>query len=129
MQERSMEWWLWTVTAAMLTVGLIADRAGLTAAIILTALQIPLVAVLRGGITSFPAQVRIGYLALLLIGLWNPLAFVHWIQFVGTWANVLVGYCFLARCVSLLPWNRREPLTKQKVIRTIFSVPVEGSIL
>jgi len=33
------------------------------------------------------------------------------IQFAGTTAMVLLGYCFLAHCLSRLPFSRVEPLT------------------
>jgi hypothetical protein len=42
---------------------------------------------------------------------------------------VLCGYCLLARCLSLLPCNRTQPLTIGLLRRTFISPPVEGSIL
>jgi hypothetical protein len=51
------------------------------------------------------------------------------VQLVGTWAMVLVGYCPLARALSLLPWNRRQPLSADLVRRTFLSPPVRGSIV
>ncbi|MBX3346336.1 MAG: hypothetical protein KF806_13480, partial [Nitrospira sp.] len=39
----------------------------------------------------------------------------------GTTARVLVGYCLLARTLSLAPWNRRQPLTWSMLRRTFFS--------
>ena len=42
---------------------------------------------------------------------------------------VLVGYCPLARMLSLLPWNRRQPLSVALVRRTFLSAPVSGSIV
>lgn len=129
MFERSMEWWLWLATVVLLTVGLVGDRTGLLAAIFLAGAQVPLIAQLRGGIISFPSQVRISYLILLVLGMYGPLAFLHWIQFVGTWAMVLTEYCFLARCLSLLPINRNRPLTGRDIIRTFVCPPVKGNVL
>jgi hypothetical protein len=48
---------------------------------------------------------------------------------VGTWAQLIFGYCTMARCVSLLPWNRKEPLSASLVTRTFFSRPMPGNIL
>jgi hypothetical protein len=42
---------------------------------------------------------------------------------------VLVGYCPLARALSLLPWNRSQPLSAALVRRTFVSAPVRGSIV
>ena len=39
-----------------------------------------------GSARSFPVQVRLAYLTLLLAGAWEPLAILHWIQLVGTTA-------------------------------------------
>jgi len=43
-------------------------------------------------------------------------------------AQVLVGYCLMARCVSMFPWNREEEFSLQYFRKTIFSKPVHGSI-
>ena len=49
---------------------------------------------------------------------------LFWIPAVGTAALVLVGYCLMARCLSLMPWNRTGPLTLPTIFRTFFSSPV-----
>lgn len=55
------------------------------------------------------------YMVLLVCGLWEPLRFLYWIQLIGTSAMVLVGYCLLARILSLMPWNLREPLSSNPI--------------
>ena len=126
---RPLDWWYWLATAALLSAALFGWRAMLACTIALAAVQIGHFAVRTGSLASFPVQVRGAYLALLLLGLWPPLSVVHWVQFVGTWAMVLTGYCFLARCLSLLPWNRQARPSVQVVVRTFLSRPVKGSIL
>jgi membrane protein implicated in regulation of membrane protease activity len=59
----------------------------------------------------------------------GPLGFFDWILLAGTAASVLVDYCLMARMLSLLPWNRRAPLTWHLVVRTFLRPPVRGSIL
>jgi hypothetical protein len=66
---------------------------------------------------------------LLLIALPPKLNVIYWVPTIGTWALILFGYCTMARTVSLLPWNRREPLSLSLLKRTYFSAPVRGSIL
>lgn len=129
MPKRDITWWFWLATDFALANYLFLDREFIEAAIALAAIQVPVFAKRGGGLTSFPAQVRLAYLALLIIGLWPPLRIVHWIQLAGTTAMVLTGYCFLARCLSLLPFNRTEPLTGRLLLGTFFSPPVTGSIL
>lgn len=129
MPKRNLTWWFWLATDFALANYLFVDRELIKAAIALAAVQVPIFARRGGGLASFPAQVRLAYLALLIIGLWPPLRIVHWIQLVGTTAMVLTGYCFLARCLSLLPFNRTEPMTGRLLLDTFFSPPVDGSIL
>ena len=65
---------------------------------------------------------------LLLLGLWEPLQFIHLVQLTGTAAMVLFGYCPLARAMSLLPWNRHEPLSAALIWRTIAELPRIGAV-
>lgn len=129
MPKRNLTWWFWLATDVALANYLFIDREFIKGAIALAALQIPVFAKRGGGLFSFPAQVRIGYLGLLIAGLWQPLRFIHWVQLVGTTAMVLFGYCFLARCLSLLPFNRDEPLSIALMRTTFLSPPVQGSII
>ena len=80
-------------------------------------------------VRAFSVQVRIAYLAVLATGLWPPLGFVHWLQLAGTMAQVGFDYCPLARLVSLMPWNRTQPLTFRLVWRTFALPPMSGSVL
>ena len=125
MPKRDIAWWFWLAVDVLLATSLLADRRMFAAVLAVAAIQIPVFAS-RG--TSFPVQVRITYLSLLVVGLWRPLGFIHWIQLAGTTAMILVGYCLLARCLSLLPFNRTEPLTAALVARTFFTPPVEWSL-
>ncbi len=126
---RDIKWWYWLVTAILLVGAVAGHRAAIAAAIALTAVQLVHFAARERAPTAFPVQVRAAYLALLVAGLIPPLGFIHWVQLVGTWAMVLVGYCPLARALSLLPWNRRQPLSAALVRRTFLSPPVRGSIV
>jgi len=116
MPSRPLEWWYWLAGA-------------MAGAIALTAWQALYLAWRSGVPTSFPVQVRLAYLGLFIAGLWPPLVVLHWIQLCGTTVMVLADYCLLARCLSLLPWNRHVPLTWRRVLRTFLSRPVKGNIL
>lgn len=129
MLRKSLGWYYWLAMAVLLSAALAGLRPALAAAIGLGVVQTTHYWRRTGSARSFPVQVRACYLALLALGAWPPLAFVHWIQFVGTWTMVTVDYCFLARCLSLAPWNRRAPLSWALVRRTFLSPPYAGSVL
>jgi hypothetical protein len=118
---RDLGWWYWVMTVGLLGAGLQGWAAGVPLAMVFCAVQIAHVTWLTRDVTSFPVQVRVAYLGLLLAGLWGPLQWVHWVQLVGTSARVVVGYCFLARVLSLASWNRRQPISWELLARTFCS--------
>jgi len=59
----------------------------------------------------------------------TPLQVVYWLPMAGTWMQVLFGYCMMARRVSLLPWNRKERLSADLLMKTFISRPVRGNIM
>ena len=115
-------WWYWFLTVGLLGAGLFGWPAGIYVAILLCGVQIGHVIWLARDLTAFPVQVRVAYLAMLIAGLWGPLQWIHWMQLAGTTARVLVGYCLLARTLSLAPWNRWQPLSFALIRRTFFSL-------
>jgi hypothetical protein len=127
--ERDMGWWYWLVTDLALVYGLLGGPLGFAPVIGITLVQAGHYLARERSLIAFPVQVRLGYLGLLLLGQWPPLYFVYWIQLAGTTAMVCFDYCPLARFLSLMPWNRREPFTLSLVARTITSPPVRGNIL
>ena len=126
---RKISWWYWLLSSAFLAVGVLGWTEGFYLVIALTAVQVIHYTGREKSLNAFPVQVRVAYLALLLCGLWDPLRSIYWISLFGTTAMVLSGYCLLARMLSLMPWNRREPLSLELVMRTFLSPPVEGNIL
>ncbi|MDR4471558.1 MAG: hypothetical protein MRJ92_02540 [Nitrospira sp.] len=114
-------WWYWLATVGLLGSDLLGWSPGIWLAMTLCLIQIVHVLRLVRDVTAFPLQVRVAYAMLLAAGLWAPLQWVHIIQLIGTTARVLVGYCLLARTLSLAPWNRRQPLTWSMLRRTFFS--------
>lgn len=108
LEYRTIGWWYWLVTVGLLSAGVSGWRTGFLLAIGLTVWQLIHFILREGRISAFPIQVRLGYLALLLLALPENLQFIYWVPTIGTWAQVLFGYCTMARMLSLLPWNRRE---------------------
>jgi hypothetical protein len=126
---RDISWWYWAATVPLLGFGLAGYAAGFHAAVILTGIQLIHFYLREDDVLAFPVQVRAAYLGLLILAQWVPFYWVYWLQFIGTSAMVLFGYCLLARFLSLFPWNRNEPFSLKLVLKTFFSAPVAGNIL
>ncbi len=129
LEYRAISWWYWLVTVGFLTAGVSGWSTGFLLAIGLTVFQLIHFTARERSIVAFPIQVRIGYLLLLLVALPDQLHLIYWIPMIGTWAQVVFGYCTMARTVSLLPWNRKEAFSFDLLKRTFLSVPVRGNIL
>ena len=125
----TLAWRYWFVTALLLTAVVAGWGLAMPLAIALSAVQIGHFLYRERSLAAFPTQVRIGYLLWMLAAQWPPLEVMFWILFVGTWANVLAGYCPLARMMSLLPWNRTLAFSPRLVWTVFFTPPVQGSIL
>lgn len=129
LEVRALSWWYWLVTVCLLTAGLMGWSPGFLLAIGLTAFQMVHFLLRERSISAFPVQVRIGYFLLLLLAYPAPLHWLYWIPTIGTWAQIIFGYCTMARLVSLMPWNRQEAFTGSLLRRTFLSRPVRGNIL
>lgn len=127
--NRHFTWWYWLAADLLLLYGLAGGAWGFAPVIALCTAQALHFIVREGSLVAFPVQVRVSYLGLLLFGLWEYGHFIYWVQLAGTTAMVLADYCPLARFLSLMPWNRREPFSMRLLRRTVFSPPVKGSIL
>lgn len=125
-----LSWRYWAASAVLLIAGVVGWTPAFGLVLLLSAVQVVHFALRERSLTSFPVQVRIAYLGFLAVAVGiPPLRWLIWVPTIGTPAQVLFGYCFLARTLSLLPWNRREPLSWRLVWRTFVSPPVKGAIL
>lgn len=128
MSERTVTKY-WIVTAICLAAGLLLWPPALFLAMAVMLIHCIHYLQCAPAITSFPMQVRIGFLALLVVGQVPYFGWVNWVQMAGITALLTVGYCPLARILSLMPWNRTRPMSWKLFVTAIFSPPVEGSIL
>jgi len=121
--------WYWTATAIFLGTGLAGKPFGFLAATGLTAIHLVHYLVWKRSLSALSVQVRIFYLAYLACGQLPGAAWIYWLPFVGTTMLILFDYCLAARFLSLMPWNRRMPMSGKLVARTFLSRPVPGSFL
>jgi hypothetical protein len=126
---QSISWRYWAVTDVLLIAAVLGWKAGFAAVIGLNIVQLAHFLAREKSLSAFPVQVRAAYLGLLLAGQWDPLYFIYFVQIAGTTAMVLADYCPLARFLSLMPWNRRQPFSLELLKRAVFSPPVRGNIL
>jgi len=126
---KELSWWYWLATACMLTAGVAGFKIGFLLAIGLTIFQLMHFIIRENSITAFSVQVRFWYLMLLLVSFPQPMQLLYWVPLVGTWAQLIFGYCTMARCVSLFPWNRRENFSVSLLKKVFLSRPVRGNIL
>jgi hypothetical protein len=127
--SNSLVWWYWLATTLLLVGAVAGNTLSLQAVIGLNVIQVIHFALRERSLTAFPVQVRVAYLGLLFMSQAPYMSWILWWQLIGTAAMVLFGYCFLARCMSLMPWNKNEEYSVGLVKRTFFSAPVKGNIL
>ena len=130
MMDRIMNkvWVYWFITDILLILDVSGWQYGLPLATVLTVIQIVHFYAENKSISAFPVQVRIAYTLLLLIAFWAPMYWVLYFVILGTTAMVLFDYCFLARFMSLMPWNHNERYSLSMIFRTFFSKPISGSV-
>jgi hypothetical protein len=126
---KDIAWWYWLVSAVSLTAGVAGWHWGFCIVGTIATVQIVHFTVRTGSLTSFPVQIRLTYLAILIAAAPAAMQWMYWVPTMGTWALVTVGYCPLARMLSLMPWNRQGPLTLARVIFTITAPPEPGNVM
>ena len=73
-------------------------------------------------------QVRLAYALLLIIDIVLPWHLIHGAQIIGTTALLLFDYCFLARTMLLMPWNRNQGFSWALLCKAYLSPPVPGQV-
>lgn len=119
----------WAATVILLAGVVTGCEYCLPAVIALNMVQVMHFIAREESLTAFPVQVRVSYLALLFLAQAPNMFWIFWWQLIGTAAMVLYQYCFLARCLSLAPWNKQEAYSWSLVRRTFLAPPVSGNIL
>lgn len=126
---KELSWWYWAVTAVLLIVALVGRFEAFYLVTALSVVQAVHFRLREGSSAAFSVQVRVAYTAILMVALWGPMNWLFWVPAVGTIAQVMFGYCALARCLSLLPCNRRDSFSWRLVWRTFSAPPVKGNIM
>lgn len=125
--RKAVVWSMWFLTWIGLLAGLF-NRTFYEVVVAFSAVHTCLVLALnRFRVTAFPVQVRVVYLLWMAIGTYVPhMTALMYIPTVGLIGNLFFRYCFLARMMYLLPWNREEKFSLGLVARVVLSPPVDG---
>ncbi|MDH5302087.1 MAG: hypothetical protein OEW58_12065 [Gammaproteobacteria bacterium] len=126
---RDFAWWYWLVSTISLWFTLTTTPEAYSLTIAIGGLQLLHFALREQSLRSFPVQIRLGYLSVLLIAMPDGFQWVLWIPAVGTLIRVLIGYCIMARILMLMPFNRQNPLSLRFVKDAFLTQPVRGNIL
>lgn len=120
-------WWYWRGCAVLLAYGLFWNPIGFCFAGILSMVHLAHYLWREKSLTAFTVQVRMLYLAILIVAAPQPMHALYVAPFIGTWAVVLYGYCFLARVLTLMPWNRTWAMTPAGAWAVMTMPPQQGS--
>jgi hypothetical protein len=127
--QPDLVWRYWTLTTVLIMGVLAGIEHSYQAVVILNVIQVVHFAMRERSVTAFPVQVRVAYLGLLFLSQAPYMIWILWWQLIGTTAMVTVKYCFLARLMSLIPWNKSEEYSVDLFKRTFFTPPIEGNVL
>jgi len=125
---RDISWWYWLATAMLLSYGMTGRPVGFILAIGLVLIQLIHYIIKEDRLSAFTVQVRFMTLVFFVTIYPSPLQPLYWVPTIGLWAQVIFGYCAMARCVSLISWNRDSPISYALLMKTFFSLPVRGSV-
>jgi len=121
---KELVWWGWLLTAALLVTGLAGIPAGFVAALALLLVKTLFYWWKLGRVGAMGVQIRLSYTLVLALCFIPQLHWLFWLAAAGTVALLVFGYCLMGRTLSLLPWNRAEPLLLDLLRRTFLSAPV-----
>ncbi|QOV88791.1 hypothetical protein [Humisphaera borealis] len=123
-------WWQWAVTwVLVLTAVAGVCRYALAAAAVICLASIAILRSRDGSLGGYPAQIRIGFLVLLLLGSLPYGGWLHLLQLGGTLSMCAIGYCPMHRVLLLMPWNRTRRLDWTLIRHSLFSPPGAGGLV
>ncbi len=126
---KDLGWWYWLVLSCLLNLSVYGVFDGYLWAMAVSVVHLLHYVLHEGRWLAFSVQVRMAFLAYLMIAYPESMQWLYWVPAFGLIARVLFGYCLLARMLMLLPLNRAVPLTWAFVKNAFLAAPVRGSVL
>jgi len=121
-------WWYWLISSVCLWLAVSFYPAAYAWTIAITVVQLIHFRITEGSFSNFKTQVRIAFLVVLLLALPEATRWFLWVIAAGATIRVSTGYCFLARTLSLLPFNREVNFSWRLVKKAYLTPPTQGSI-
>lgn len=106
-----LDWWFWLVIGLAISVGLAGWRFGYLTCLVASAANLLYFAVRERSLSSFPVQVRLVWLGMVLPAMLPALEWLFIPLFVGMLLVVLFDRCGIARVLVKMPWNRGVELS------------------
>ena len=126
---KDVGWWYWLTLGGLINLSQYGVIDGYLWVIGVALVHLLHYRLRAGAWTAFAVQVRIAFLAYVLLAYIEPLQWLYWVPAFGVIARVSIGYCLLARLLMLMPFNRIRPLSWGFVANALFAAPVRGSVL
>lgn len=106
---RDTGWWFSAIILIFIAAAVAGWKPGYPVVMVLSGLQVVYFTWREQSLLTLPAQVRIVYFALTLLGLWPSARIpVYVFLFVGTFMVVFFDKCSIEFVLKLIPWNRNR---------------------
>ncbi len=103
---KTIDWWYWLLTYALIIAALAGWERAYLGVILVSAWQVVHFS-MRNGAVAFPTQVRWFYFLITLTGLIPAIRLYMFIALLGgTTMVTFFDRCILAKILAMMPWNR-----------------------
>jgi hypothetical protein len=107
-EPNKIEWWMWTITLALILAALLGWHQGYYIVMIISAAQVLFFWNRFKSFLAFDTQIRIAYFVFTLFGLSKTIRFPFYIVlFIGTFMVVAFNRCGIALVLKKMPWNKQ----------------------
>jgi hypothetical protein len=119
----------WALTAPLLAAGIAGVTWAPQVALALCVGSTVYYLVRLRSLSAYRVQVRLGFLGVVGLALAPGFGPLLWLPTLGTSAQVLFGYCPMARVLDLMPWNRSQPLSLALILASFSRRPGADGLL
>jgi hypothetical protein len=103
----SLNWWFWFLNLVFIVAAIAGRTPGYYLTMIVSFLNLLNCLVKEKNMAAFPAQIRLVYFAITLLGFWPGGRFyVYILLLVGTFMVTFLGKCSIAMVLKYMPWNK-----------------------
>lgn len=119
----------WALTAPLLALQLAGHTWALPVVLGLCGVSLLHYGTQLRSVRPYRVQIRIAFMVFCSLAYLPGLAPILWIPVFGTTAQVLFGYCPMARLLDLTSWNRSRSLSWAEVKRVVMRAPGQEGLV